>query len=280
MQATPLSPLIGAAIRGVDLGNLDDATYDRIYQAFLDHQLLVFKDQALSPARQLAFSRRLGPLDIHVLSQYNHPEYPEIFVLSNEVKNGVPAGIADGGSYWHSDFAFREKPAKATILNAQVIPPEGGNTLFVNMYRAYDDLDDETRSRLEGQRAVHRYRPRRDKTDDGTRVVMDRAQLAQTPDVVHPIVRTHPETGRRALFVHPGMTAEIVGWPEEESRRMLDYLFAHCTQESYQYALQWSPGDVVMWDNRCVMHKATTRDLPAHLKRTILRTTVLGDRPV
>ncbi|MDX3904569.1 MAG: TauD/TfdA family dioxygenase [Pigmentiphaga sp.] len=280
MQITPLSPLIGAAVRGVDLGRLDDDTYAQVYRAFLDHQLLVFKDQALSPGKQLEFSRRLGPLDIHVLSQYNHPDHPEIFVLSNEVKNGVPAGIADGGSYWHSDFAFREKPAKATILNAQIIPPEGGNTLFVNMYRAYEDLDAGVRARIEGQQAIHRYRPRQDKTEDSTRVVMNRSQLAQTPDVVHPIVRTHPETGRRALFVHPGMTVEIVGWPEAESRAMLDDLFAHCTQERYQYALQWSPGDVVMWDNRCVMHKATTRNLPAHLTRTIFRTTVLGERPV
>lgn len=280
MNASPLSALIGAEVRGVDLEALDNAGFDAVNALFLRHQLLVFKDQDLSPEGQLRFSRRLGELDIHVLAQYNHPEYPEIFVLSNEVKDGVPAGIADGGSYWHSDFAFRECPAKATILNARLIPPEGGNTLFVNMYQAYEDLDGAIKSLVAGLRAVHRYRRKNARADEGTRVTMDASQLAGTPDVEHPIVRTHPETGRKALYVHPGMTAEVSGWGEAESQELLDRLFAHCTQEKYQYALQWSPGDVVMWDNRCVMHKATTRELPAAMRRTIHRTTVMGERPV
>ena len=280
MQVTPLSPLIGAAVRGIDLETLDDAGFAAVNDAFLRHQLLVFKAQSLSPEGQLRFSRRLGPLDIHVLAQYNHPEHPEIFVLSNEVKNGVPAGIADGGSYWHSDFAFRECPAKATVLNAQVIPPQGGNTLFINMYLAYEELDPEMKARLQDLQAVHRYRRKSTDADKGTRVVMNASQLAETPDVQHPIARTHPETGRKALYVHPGMTAEVAGWSDAESKELLEQLFAHCTQEKYQYALEWSPGDVVMWDNRCVMHKATTRELPASMRRTIYRTTVMGERPV
>lgn len=280
MHAIPLSPLIGAAVSGVELETLNDADFSVVNDWFLQHQLLVFKSQSLSPEGQLRFSRRLGPMDIHVLAQYNHPEYPEIFVLSNEVKNGVPAGIADGGSYWHSDFAFRECPAKATILNAQIIPPQGGDTLFVNMYLAYDELDAAIKEQIDSLQAIHRYRPKAQRADDGTRVIMDTSQLASTPDVQHPIVRTHPETGRKALYVHPGMTAEVVGWGERESQELLDMLFAHCTQEKYQYALQWSPGDVVMWDNRCVMHKATTRHLPSTMSRTIYRTTVMGERPV
>ena len=280
MQVVPLSPLIGAAVGGVNLEMLDDAGFPAVNDLFLTHQLLVFKSQSLSPEGQMRFSSRLGKMDVHVLAQYNHPEYPQIFVLSNEVKNGVPAGIADGGSYWHSDFAFRECPAKATILNAQNIPPEGGNTLFINMYLAYEELDPVVKAQIDGLYAVHRYRPKAKRTDDGTRVAMDASQLASTPDVRHPIVRTHPETGRKALYVHPGMTAEVVGWDESRSQALLEQLFAHCTQEKYQYALQWSPGDVVMWDNRCVMHKATTRDLPSTMSRTIYRTTVMGERPV
>ncbi len=279
MKANSLGALIGAEVRDVDLETLDETGFDAVNELFLRHQLLVFKEQQLSPEGQLRFSRRLGQLDIHVLAQYNHPDYPEIFVLSNELKNGVPAGIADGGSYWHSDFAFRECPAKATILNAQVIPPEGGNTLFINMYQAYDDLDDATKSQLAGLRAIHRYRRKNTGAEEGTRVAMDAGQLAETPDVEHPIVRTHPETGRKALFVHPGMTAEVCGWGETESRELLDTLFEHSTREASQYALQWEPGDVVMWDNRCVMHKATTRQLPASMRRTIYRTTVMGERP-
>lgn len=279
MKATPLSPHIGAEIHGLDLEQLDDARFGAVNRAFLQHQLLVFRDQALSPEGQLSFSRRLGALDIHVLRQYNHPSYSEIFVLSNELRDGKPMGIADGGSYWHSDFAFREKPAKATILNAITIPPEGGNTLFISMYQAYDELDDSLKRMLDGLQAVHRYRKKEMAGDETTRVKMTSSQLAETPDVTHPVVRTHPETGRKALFVHPGMTAEIAGWGSDESQELLEKLFAHCTQEKFQYAFKWSPGDVVMWDNRCVMHKATTRNLSAQHARTIHRTTIMGERP-
>lgn len=279
MKVNPLSSYLGAAVHGVDLETIDDALFDQVYSAFLDHQLLVFRNQSLSPEGQLVFSRRLGPLDIHILSQYNHPDYPEIFVLSNEVKNGKPLGITDGGSYWHSDFAFRDKPAKATILNSKVIPPEGGNTLFINMYQTYNELDDGLKQRVSGLRAIHRYRKKAAAADQGTNVVMNNRQLEATPDVKHPIVRTHPDTGRKALFVHPGMAAEIDGLSAMDSDALLQRLFDHCTQEKYQYSLKWSPGDVVMWDNRCVMHKATTRELGAQHARTLFRTTVMGEAP-
>jgi len=279
MKVTPLSSYIGAEVRGLDLEHLDDAQFDSVNQTFLRHQLLVFRDQQLSPQGQMSFSRRLGELDIHVLRQYNHPDHPEIFILSNQVKDGKPMGIADGGSYWHSDFAFREQPAKATVLNAITIPAEGGNTLFINMYQTYEALNENMKRTLHGLQAVHRYRKKSNGGEETTRVQMTGNQLAETPDVIHPVVRTHPETGRKALFVHPGMTAEIVGWGEQDGQELLEQLFAHCTQEKFQYSLRWSPGDVVMWDNRCVMHKATTRNLSAQHARTIHRTTIMGDRP-
>ena len=279
MKVTPLSSYLGAEIRGLDLEHLDDAQFEQVNRAFLDHQILVFRDQALSPEGQLAFSKRFGPLDIHVLNQYNHPDYPEIFILSNEVRDGKPLGIADGGSYWHSDFAFRQQPAKTTILNSRTLPPEGGNTLFINMYQTYDELDETFKQSLAGLKAIHRYRKKATAGDQGTKVEMSGTQLAATPDVKHPIVRTHPETGRKALYVHPGMTAEVDGWAESESNELLEQLFAHCTQEKYHYTFKWSPGDVVIWDNRCVMHKATTRNLSAQHPRTIYRTTVMGEAP-
>lgn len=278
MQVTQLAPVIGAEIRGIDLERLDDEGFDALYRAFLQHQLLVIRDQSLSPAQQVALTQRFGEPDIHVLRQYNHPQHPEIFVLSNRKVDGKPLGIDDGGSYWHSDFAFKECPAKATLLNAQEIPPTGGTTHFANMYSAYDSLPDAWKTRLAGLSAIHRYRPS-GRGNETTRVVLDETQRRETPDVTHPVVRTHPETGRQALFVHPGMTAEIAGLPAEESEQILSFLFAHSTSAAHTFEFVWRHGDVVIWDNRCTMHKATTRELPAHLHRTIFRTTVRGDRP-
>ncbi|MCX5590663.1 TauD/TfdA dioxygenase family protein [Alcaligenes endophyticus] len=280
MQIQRLSPNFGAEVHAIDLNQISDEQFAQIEKAFLDHQLLVFKKQALSPAAQIDFSRRFGELDVHVLTQYNHPQHEEIFVLSNVVENGKPIGISDGGSYWHSDFAFQERPASATILNAQQIPEQGGQTLFIDMYQAYEDLSQEYKQRLQGLQAIHRYRSRRSNQEAGTQVKLNQDQEKATPDMVHPVVRTHVQTGRKALFVHPGMAAEIVGLSEQESNEILSFLFDHSTQEKYQYAFSWTPGDVVMWDNRCTMHKATTRDLPAHMHRTIFRTTVRGERPV
>lgn len=281
MQVEPLSDSFGIAIHGIDLAReLPDDEFERLHRLFVDHKLVCFKSQSLPAAAQIAFSQRFGPLEVHVLSQYNHPEHPEIFRLSNRVVDGKPMGIADGGSYWHSDFAFREQPAKATILNALEIPPEGGDTLFVDMEAAYQALSDECKERLHGLLAVHRYR--RKPTTDGqsTNVSLTEAQKAETPDVLHPLIRTNPDTGRKSIFAHKGMTAEIAGLPAEESERILDFLFEHTLQPRFRYDFRWSNGDVVMWDNRSTMHSATTRDLPAGQYRTLYRTTVRGERPV
>ncbi|RFP78776.1 TauD/TfdA family dioxygenase [Hydrogenophaga borbori] len=280
MQVQPLSARFGAEVRDLDLSrDVDDEAFGAIHRLFVESKLLCFKNQNLSAAAQLAFSSRFGPLEVHVLSQYNHPEHPEIFRLSNRVVDGKPMGIADGGSYWHSDLAFQERPAKATILNALEIPPEGGDTLFADMEAAYEALSDEWKARLDGLRAVHRYRRKADAAQS-TRVEMTEAQKQQTPDVDHPLIRTNPDSGRKAIFAHPGMTAEVIGQSPQDSREILEFLFAHTVQPQFRYDFRWSPGDVVMWDNRSTMHSATTRDLPAGQYRTLYRTTVRGERPV
>jgi taurine dioxygenase len=281
MQVSPLSERFGVAVSGIDLAHeLSQEEFDRIHQLFVDNKLVCFKHQSLPAAAQIAFSRRFGPLEVHLLSQYNHPEHPEIFRLSNRVVDGQPMGIADGGSYWHSDLAFQEYPAKATMLNALEIPSEGGDTLFVDMEAAYEALSPQWKERLQGLRAVHRYRRKQATDGQSTRVELSEDQKARTPDVAHPLVRTNPDTGRKAIFAHKGMTAEIVGLPAEESERILNFLFEHTVQPRFRFDFRWSPGDVVMWDNRSTMHSATTRDLPAGQYRTLYRTTVRGERPV
>jgi len=281
MQISPLSQRFGVAISGIDLEQpLDDTEFSRLHEIFVDSKLVCFKNQSLSARGQIEFSRRFGPLEVHLLTQYNHPDHPEIFRLSNRVVDGKPMGIADGGSYWHSDFAFQEQPAKATILNAQEIPPEGGDTLFVDMEAAYEALPPEWKQRLDGLRAVHRYRRKPATDGQSTSVVLNEAQKAQTPDVVHPLVRTNPDTGRKSIFAHKGMTAEIVGLPIQQSEEILDFLFEHTLRPQFRYDFHWSPGDVVMWDNRSTMHSATTRHLPPGQHRSLYRTTVRGERPV
>ncbi|TMS57168.1 TauD/TfdA family dioxygenase [Imbroritus primus] len=281
MQVLPLSGSFGIEVRDIDLSrNFTEAEFDVIHRLFVDHKLVCFKDQSLSAADQIAFSRRFGPLEVHVLTQYNHPDHPEIFRLSNRVVDGKPMGISDGGSYWHSDLAFQVQPAKATILNALEIPPEGGDTLFIDMEAAYNALSDEWKARLEGLRAIHRYRPRATTDGQTTQVKMTEEQKQKTPDVDHPLIRTNPDTGRKAIFAHPGMTVEVVGLDKAESDEILEFLFAHTIQPQFRYDFRWSPGDVVMWDNRSTMHSATTRDLPAGQHRTLYRTTVQGERPI
>jgi len=281
MQVTPLSPTFGIEIKGLDLNEpMTDDVFDEIHKLFVDNKLVCFKDQSLSAKAQIAFSQRFGPLEVHLLTQYNHPEHPEIFRLSNRVVDGKPVGIADGGSYWHSDFAFQERPAKATLLNALEIPAEGGDTLFANMEAAYEGLSPEWKAKLEGLQAVHRYRRRQNTEDQSTRVQLNAEQQAQTPDVIHPLIRTNPDTGRRSIYAHPGMTAEIVGLPAEESQAILAHLFEHTIRPEFRYDFHWSAGDVVMWDNRSTMHSATTRNLPAGQYRSLYRTTVRGERPV
>lgn len=280
MQTSALSQRFGVAISGIDLERpLDDAEFSKVHRIFVDNKLVCFKNQSLSAKGQIEFSRRFGPLEVHLLTQYNHPDHPEIFRLSNRVVDGKPAGIADGGSYWHSDFAFQEHPAKATILNALEIPAEGGDTLFVDMEAAYEALSPEWKQRLDGLHAIHRYR-RKPTNGQGTRVELNEAQKAQTPDVAHPLIRTNPDTGRKSIFAHRGMTAEIVGLPAQESEEILNFLFEHTLLPQFRYDFRWSPGDVVMWDNRSTMHSATTRDLPAGQYRSLYRTTVRGERPI
>lgn len=281
MQITPLTPGFGIAINDVDLNRaLTDEEFARIHKLFVDNKLVCFKNQSLSATAQIAFSQRFGPLEVHLLTQYNHPDHPEIFRLSNRVVDGKPMGISDGGSYWHSDLAFQEHPAKATILNANEIPPEGGDTLFADMQAAYEALSPEWKTRLAGLRAVHRYRRKKNTEGQSTQVELNAEQKAQTPDVIHPLIRTNPDTGRRAIFAHKGMTVEIVGLPTEESDEILNFLFEHTLRPEFRYDFRWSPGDVVMWDNRSTMHSATTRNLPAGHFRSLYRTTVRGERPV
>ena len=275
----PGAPL-GAEVIGLDL-SLPLATADlaRLHRAHLDHHVLVFRDQHITPAQQVAFSRHFGALQIHVLRNFQLPEQPEVLVISNIQQDGKPVGLGDAGHFWHSDLSYKETPSLGSMLHAQELPAEGGDTLFANQHAAWDTLPDDLKREVEGLQAEHWYLARYDELRQRNpyRPQLTQAQIDEVKPVSHPVVRTHPETGRRALFVSEHFTTRILGVSEQRSRELLDLLFDYGTRAEHVYRHQWQPHDMVFWDNRSLMHLAA--GCPDHLRRKLYRTTIEGDVP-
>ncbi|WP_260866142.1 TauD/TfdA dioxygenase family protein [Burkholderia gladioli] len=276
----PFDGALGAEIVGLDLSRpIGEDDFARIYRAHLDHHVVVFRDQRITPDEHVAFSARFGPLQRHVLAQFALPGHPEVLIVSNILENGQPIGLGDAGHFWHSDLSYKEKPSLGSLLHAQELPAEGGDTLFANMHLAWDALPEALKREVEGRRAEHTYLARYAELQARSpwRPNLTPEQIAQVKAVDHPIVRTHPETGRRALFVSEHFTTRIVGLPEDESRALLDELFAHSVRDEFVYRHQWREHDLVFWDNRSLMHLAA--GTPDHLRRKLYRTTIEGDAP-
>jgi taurine dioxygenase len=271
---------LGAEILGLDLNRpLAQRDFQRIHKAHLDHHLLVFRDQRITPQQQVDFSRRFGPLQIHVLRNFQLPSNPEVLIISNIIEDGQPIGLGDAGHFWHSDLSYKETPSLGSLLHAQELPAEGGDTLFANIHLAYDTLPAALRNAVQGARAEHSYLAQYEELRRRSpfRPALTQAQIDEVKPVVHPVVRTHPETGRKALFVSEHFTTRIVGLPEDESRALLAELFAHSVRPEHVYRHRWAPHDLVFWDNRSLMHLAA--GTPAHLRRKLYRTTIEGDVP-
>jgi len=271
---------LGAEVIGLDL-SLPLATADlaRLHRAHLDHHVLVFRDQHITPAQQVDFSRHFGALQIHVLRNFQLPEQPEVLVISNIQQDGKPVGLGDAGHFWHSDLSYKETPSLGSMLHAQELPAEGGDTLFANQHTAWDALPDDLKREVEGLQAEHWYLARYDELRQRNpyRPQLTQAQIDEVRPVSHPVVRTHPETGRRALFVSEHFTTRILGVSAQRSRELLDLLFDYGTRVEHVYRHQWQPHDMVFWDNRSLMHLAA--GCPDHLRRKLYRTTIEGDVP-
>ncbi len=285
LTVTQIGPGYVAEIGDVDLARpLDDTTWDAIHRAYLEHKVIAFHGQALSAARFYEFGSRFGPVEPHTLSAYHHPDEPGITILSNRIHRGKPKGIRDAGSHWHSDYSYKKVTANATLLHALEIPDEGGDTVFADMTAAYEALPAETRARIDGLKARHQYRWHRDRGHPESRwTLISAAERRATPTIVHPVVRSHPETGRKSVFVFPGVSTgvkDIVGMEPAESDALLQTLFEHCTQDRFQFRYKWRVGDLVIWDNRAVMHHATTSQLPPDRHRTLYRINTTGTIPV
>ena len=274
---------LGAEILGLDLANgasRDDIA--RIRTALADRGVLVFRDQAeLAPSQHVEFSSNFGPLEIHVQHAFHHKEHPEILIVSNVVENGKPIGLTDAGRYWHSDLSYVAEPSLGSLLHARELPDEGGDTLFASMAAAYEALPANLRARIEGLEAEHSYEARNKiqqaKYGD-LRPGLSEEQRAKVRPVIHPVVRVHPESGRKALFVNEGFTTRIIGLPEEESQTLLRELFDFSVQDRFIYRHRWVANDLLFWDNRQTMHLATP--FPPQYRRRLNRTTIRGDVPV
>lgn len=277
----PLPGALGAEVIGLDLARpLSHAGFTRLHRAHLDHHVLVFRDQRITPAQQVDFSARWGPLQRHVLHQFALPAQPEVLIVSNIVENGKPIGLGDAGVFWHSDLSYKERPSLGSFLHAQELPTDGGDTLFANQHRAWEELPVDLARAVQGRRAEHSYLKVYAELQRRSpwRPNLSPEQVAAVPTVDHPMVRTHPETGRQALFVSEHFTTRVVGLPDKESEALLQALYAHSTQARYVYRHHWLPGDMVFWDNRSVLHLAS--GCPADQRRRLLRTTIEGDAPV
>jgi len=274
-QVKPLSPGFGLETSDVDLSRpLSAEEFADVEQTFFRGQVLVLRDQSLTPAQYVAFARRFGPPEPHVIDQFHHPEDPNILILSNRTKDGQPVGLADAGTYFHTDYSYLQVPARATMLYSIEVPKAGGNTLFANQYAAYDDLPDAMKRRIDGLVGIHHYGNRK-VADEMSRVAaspLTAEQKAKMPLITHPLVRPHPVTGRKALYAVSGSSYGIVGMPEEEAVALLDELAAHATQPKYVYSLSYRVGDVVIWDNASLLHSATLTDPDD--PRTLWRITV------
>jgi taurine dioxygenase len=272
LSARRLSAALGAEIVDVDLRQeLDDRTFTQIQDIWHRHLVILLRGQKLSETEQVGFAERFGPP-----ARIHTPQFvrghPAVMLISNIREDGKPIGaLPDGEMQFHTDQCHQERPAMASMLYAIEVPSRGGNTLFANGYLAYETLADDIKRRIDGRKALNAYDYDNAATRRGRRLAGD------VPSYVHPVVRTHPATGRRALYVNRLMTVRIEGLPEAESEELLELLFAHQERAELIYEHVWRPGDLVMWDNRCTLHART--DFSPAERRLLRRVTILGEKP-
>ena len=276
LTLTSLGDALGIAVEGLDLGRpLDAGMGAALQRALLDHLVLCIRGRVLAPAAYLAAMRSFGQPMVQVRLA-RHPDVPEVTILSSEDRDDAgDGGRVVVGAHWHSDDSYKPVPCSLTMLHAIAVPEVGGDTQFTNMYAAYDDLPEVTKRRIAGLRVVHKY----DSSRKGTRILtLKPADAESLPDVTHPLVRTHPETGRKALYMNPNRMERVVGMERAASDALLDELTQHAIRPQYQYRHKWRQGDILIWDNRCTMHKANA-DYPPASRRLMHRIIVEGTVP-
>ena len=269
----PLSPILGASIEGLDLRQpLSEDAKRAVYDAFLEYHVLCFRDQHLDQDQQVAFTEQFGTLERH-MAMNRGTQHPLVHIVTNLGADGKPSGKV-ASTRWHSDKSFRPQPSLATILHALVMPPDGGETCFASMIAAYEALPEEEKAELEDVRVLHSWELSRLRA--GSKATPE--EIADAPPMSHPLVRTIPETGRKALFMGEH-AAHFQGLPEEIGRARLEKLQAHSVEERFVYRHKWRAGDLLMWDNRCLLHRANTNFDAARFPRVLQRTCLRGAAP-
>jgi taurine dioxygenase len=278
MQIEPLSKHVGAEIKGVDVAALSDGAFEKVEDAYNRYSVLVFRDQKLTPEQHIAFARRFGDLEISPRTQFALPGHPEVLVLSNIIENGRPIGNADAGRTWHTDMSYTKTPPRGSILYAREIPIENGralgDTVFSSAAAAFESLPANRRASLVGLRAIHRGSAK--KYAPGSKLG---DLVKDIPDVEHPVIRTHPVTGRKAIYVREGECVAIPGMPDDESLTLIKELGEMVTRAEFCYRHNWRLGDLLMWDNSMTQHLAIS-DYALPLRRLMHRVTVNGTVPI
>lgn len=273
IEIIPINGFIGAEIRGAHLGRLDHAALEAIHDALVRYEVIVFRDQDITLEEQMAFGARFGELSIHPFSP-NLEDKPEVIVL--DYSEDHPASRTD---VWHADETFRENPPMATMLRARVVPGRGGDTCFASMTAAYRGLSERMKKHIHGLEALHDFKPFRslfNNTPEHRRRLREIED--EFPNPWHPVVRVHPVSGRRAVYVNPQFTVRIRDLKDDESNALLNFLYAQASVPEYQLRVKWQVNTVVMWDNRSVQHYAPHDYYP--LRRTMERVTITGDKPI
>ena len=279
VEVFPSGKACGAEIRGVELSALNGAQFEELERALYQHLVVVIRSQKLDHAQLVSFGKRFGELEAPGMSIIGKPyidDYPDVLVISNIVENGKPQGnLGAGEAAWHTDMSYREKPISFAVLNAVELPPTGGNTYFANQYLAYDTLDADLKKSLAHHTLIH------DETYNsagqirkGFKEVTD---PREAPGARHPVFRTHPVTGKKALYLGRRLNAYIVGLPVQTSEHLLDALWAHASEPDFVWGHEWQLGDVLIWDNRCLLHRRDSFDPAA--RRKLTRVQIKGDQP-
>lgn len=276
-----LTPSFGLEISGIDLSEaITDDVFSKLRQDFAQSGVLLIRNQGhISPLDQVEFSKRFGPLEEHVLTQFLLPGHPEIFVVSNITENGRYIGAHGGAKEYHSDLAYLKEPSLGSVFRCLECPEEGGETAFVSMAAAYDALPKRLQLMFDELDAVYDYVWSYDRRMASIRGPLSEIQRAKTPPIVHPAVRAHPETGRKALFLSDIWVRYFVGMNEADSQDLLGEVMEIAKKPEAEYQHVWQPGDIVMWDNRSTMHRACPFD-EENTRRLMHRTTIKGDKPL
>jgi taurine dioxygenase len=278
LRTRPLKPGFGAEILDVDLRRADKETLAAVVQAFHAHGAILLRDQQLTPGELTDFIANFGEPEDHTLKEYTVPGFPKVYRLSNKIVDGKPIGAHNDGVGWHTDYSYKPEPVMATMLYAVEVPPEGSDTLIADCVAAWNALPPERQAELDGKVLHHSYQHFMRTREYGAMELSDELKR-ENPDVYHPLVRTHPADGRKALWPSTGTVIEVMGMPKDEGLKLVDELVGFITEnEQFIYRHKWRVGDVLMWDNRCTLHTGTLYDDTKYV-REMHRLWVRGDKP-